>query len=922
MRIVIIIFLLMSAAVQAQVINGGFESNVRADQAPNPAWQFRGNLMPAGWHFNPQYGGIFEIVTDSHAGSYALALEQSKGTAHVFQSPLSVQQGDCLELSAWGRRGDFHLTISEYAGGTFLRTAPDTFPISSRDGWQQGGGYYYVTDPRVTEVRLGVSKESPGRVLVDDVSLRRIRRQSSGAAPVILENDCLRLILSPDGTCRSFYDKSRDEEVSAGAGMPFFAATKSNWVYPATCLVKVGNELHVTFGDRKARAVITCEVHPHWVTLRLKSWKPNALDYVTICDLLLTRLAITGGFIGNYDDRSARGIIALHYAGQTRILEMEKNIRFRCGFPALRGLEQAGCVLYTARRCHLEQTLREIELACHLPSPELDGAWGKQSPLMKRSYFFVTDLSESNVEEVIQWGRRGRFGYILILEDAWSHGGGTFAINEKNFPHGLDGLRSTIARLQAAGFKVGLHLLCAGMRGDDPMVSPVPDRSIFVDRRISLGADIDEKTTFIPTEAPPSGFPVDDGGYLGNGTTLRLNDEVITYRTVKLSPPYGFVDCSRGALRSTPAGHRKGADIAHLLRFFFLYLIDADSPLMERVSGNFARVWNYCNCDGIYLDGADRLQGDQSYYNGRVMMSYLDKLRTGDYICQSSGVSDYTWHAVSRMASADGFSDIKAYLDKRLPGFSWYEANLIPIDIGWYALNEGTRPDDIEYVCSKALGFNASVSIETGLESLNQVPQAAEMIDTLAQWESLRLSMPVTDEIKARLRQPGNEFHLVERGSEFLLVPVKYSPWAATPRLERKPEKLTLSREPSYPARLEIQIECGEALNPDPRCRDAKTISDMHELVNPRVQIGNRTVTLPVRMVAGDRLICRSSGECWLYRRGHVPEKVASIGALPPVAGEISIYVHRASHSLQFRAVMSWPELAIMVPGKSMDARK
>jgi len=268
------------------------------------------------------------------------------------------------------------------------------------------------------------------------------------------------------------------------------------------------------------------------------------------------------------------------------------------------------------------------------------------------------------------------------------------------------------------------------------------------------------------------------------GTVLWIGDELVLYGKPKLDPPHGFANCQRGLWGTKPAAHSAGAPIKHL--YMMVYgpvLMDADSDLLERVSQRIADVMNTCNCDGLYFDGSELLQGDHAYYNARLQTAYLDKIRRKDLIIQGSSYSPYTWHSMCRMASADGFRRIKLFLDKRTPTFQWYFDNLMPLDIGWYAINPNIRPDDMEYVCSRALGYGSAISVQTSTQALDTVPEAHEMIDMIARWESLRRSGRVPGPLRARMRQPGHEFRLVSQGKDDVVVPIEYSEWACSPPL-------------------------------------------------------------------------------------------------------------------------------------------
>lgn len=808
------ILVLVAVAAQAQLVNGDFEAMKAVTAPPATVWTLKTNLLPESWTYNSQYGGPVGLVEDAHSGKYALSFAAKESFAHVIQAMIPVKTGEVLELSGWGKNGNLDLTFYEYtADQKWLRTTPTVARIEAGPQWQAGGGYFTVSDPAVAFVTVVLGTDTDG-VIADDIAMRKVEVKPVAEDDIVLDNQNCRLVLAANGSCRSFYDKTLKEERLSGQPRPFMSAQVEGWNLPLTGLKHEGGNLLATFGENKAQATIECQVKPYWIGLILKSSQPK-LTGIALVDVNLKKLATNGDVLGaNYDDKTAVAVQALQCSGLGQLRSQPQAvINLFCSYGKF-GTDKAGCALITCPRPRLELTLQEMETAYGIPSPRINGAWPKGSPLMRRSYFFVTDLSEANVDEVIRYAKRGHFGYLLVVEDAWSHGGGTFAINEKNFPHGLDGLKATVAKLHAAGLRVGLHVLSAGMRGTDPLVSPVPDNGIYVDVEVPLAADIDEQATFIPTATPPSKLFDLDNSYEGHGTQLRVGDEIISYGGLKLDAPYGFTNCRRGYLGSKVTAHKANDLARHLYMSYGLYLIDANTDLLDRVSANVARVVNYCNTDGFYWDGCERLQGDHNYYNAKIQDAYYSKFTRRDMTLQGSSFSHFSWHWICREASADGFAQIKEYLDKRIPSFEWYFNNLMPLDVGWYAVNSNNRPDSIEYICSKATGFSSSISIETGLANLNSVPQAPEVIDMIARWEDLRLSGRVTEAIAAKLREPGKEYHLNRVANQDLIESAEYSAFVQATDDSGQPAVLQMENKRQAPARVQLELECGSTIRP------------------------------------------------------------------------------------------------------------
>ena len=103
--------------------------------------------------------------------------------------------------------------------------------------------------------------------------------------------------------------------------------------------------------------------------------------------------------------------------------------------------------------------MQEFEIVAGLPSPRLGGEWGKRSPWIKRSYFFLTSFSESQFDEALALARRGNFHTILLGQESWCAATGHFEVNRNNFPGGLENLKQTVQRFKDAGFRVGFHFL-------------------------------------------------------------------------------------------------------------------------------------------------------------------------------------------------------------------------------------------------------------------------------------------------------------------------------------------------------------------------------------------------------------------------------------------------------------------------------
>ena len=487
------------------------------------------------------------------------------------------------------------------------------------------------------------------------------------------------------------------------------------------------------------------------------------------------------------------------------------------------GTEGAGVAVAACPSDELAPVIEEVELAAGLPSPHFDGVWAKRSEDVKRSYLFIQGLSVDNVDEVIGYARRGGFSAILIGQGCWTTSLGHFPINQNSFPKGIEDLRETVSKIHAAGFRCGLHFLAAAVSAHDPYVTPVPDDRLVMDFFGELGGDVTADGAFIPAAAAPSQFPPKEGGYRGNSAILRVGDELIGYGSVSLQEPYGFNDCRRGLYGTKAVAHRAWAQISHVKRSYGYFLHGIDEGLTDEVAGHLARVAKGAGVDMLYFDGSEGLQGGQHWhYNARLHKAYWDAMgRPNDMLLQASSVSHYSFHMLSRQASADGVEDLKGYLDHRLPSFKWYSNNLLPLDLGWYGIwSARTTPDQIEYINQKALGFGCSVSIQTNPTMLRGHSRMDEFIDIIRSYEDLRLAGTVSEPMRARLRVPGQEYMLSTQEGAATFRRVQWTQELAMPT-DGQEGRIALKIDPALgTARLGLEMRAGALVLPGPSYHD------------------------------------------------------------------------------------------------------
>ena len=203
----------------------------------------------------------------------------------------------------------------------------------------------------------------------------------------------------------------------------------------------------------------------------------------------------------------------------------------------------------------VREVLQEIVQAEGLPWSPLGGPFAWDDTENRGSYLFAV-VSEENVDEWIELGRRGGFAEIHLCP--WWHRLGRYEPDPNLYPHGVAGLKQVTDKLHAAGFKVGMHTLTGCIQVDDPWVTPVPDKRLAKDARFTLARAITADDTVIETLERPAGLET-FWSDMSTGNTLQIGDEIVAYTGLAEEPPFGFTGCVRGQWGTRRAAHDQGA---------------------------------------------------------------------------------------------------------------------------------------------------------------------------------------------------------------------------------------------------------------------------------------------------------------------------------------------------------------------------
>ncbi|WAK00439.1 hypothetical protein [Methylobacter sp. YRD-M1] len=804
--------------------NGSFESFRDAKPGADglvTGWKLdAAGQIPSDWQLNPAYPGQLMAGTDDpQAGSRFVRIKASgRGAAHIYQRCQGLRAGKWYRVSLWVRGGAFAVQTYEYFRE---RPTENQMMLQERAGakWQQYSVFYQPAGAGYLDSALVISTASQSGVNIDDVRVEPadLPELPADATDMVFQNETVQMRLSPAGFLTHFISLDSSEDYAAiNARRPMLTVSRAGIQgMPVTRLSQKGDVLTAQFVDPQIKVSLRVIPAKRHLTFEVLSAEPADLDGLTI-DFPLRRLeTVAPAFNATYDKEFGAALFGITENTVNHPVSLGNSVHLlRSEAYRSHGIVGAKFSLVASPIEDFKPAIREAERAAGLPSPELGGNWARDSESVQESYLFATDASEANIDALIDYAKLGGFGTIVFLKNNWLDSHGHYRINTGNFPHGLEGLKAAVAKIHAAGLEAGVHVFGPSISPNDSYITPKPDDRLATVPVPDLAEALDAKATTIKLSAEPRLPPIGPSREEFPGKYLRVGDEIIRYGTAEPGPPFRYIHCVRGALGTKAEAHPVGSTVRGLLTMWGYFLVDPDSTLVDELTRNFADVFNSADFDMVYFDASDGIIDDYIdswYYLNRMHLAYYHKFRKDVLYQTSNGVgTDLWWHIVPRSASADGHGDIKGYLDERWPGILRMDANFTRPDIGWYYWFKDIRPDQLEYVAAKALAVDGSISLETSRAALESQTQSRQMMDTLRKWEQYRRTQPVSQEIKAKLREPQKDFKLFsDADGDWQLYRASYEPVRYVDVLDGKQNTWMIRNDTASERQLGVEIIAG-----------------------------------------------------------------------------------------------------------------
>jgi len=513
--------------------------------------------------------------------------------------------------------------------------------------------------------------------------------------------------------------------------------------------------------------------------------------------------------------------------------------------------------------------LEQIEIAENLPHPTVNGVWFKKSNLYGKSYM-ISSYGEKDIDEMIGYTKRA--GLVSLYHEGPFKSWGNFVLNPDQFPNGKDGLKNCVDKAHAAGLFLGIHTLTNFINTNDPYVSPVPDNRLSFTGTSTLNRNIDADQNTIEVISPE--YFNDEKG--NNMHTVNIGSELIRYKSVSNTAPYLLLDCQRGAFGTVKSEHQAGEQVGKL--FDHSYKVFFPNLEMQReVAKNITNLMNETGVDHLDLDGHEgALASGQGDYALELFAKDVYDQVKHDFIIGTSLSKTFYWHIGSYYNWGEpwygGFKE--SMQQYRIDNQGLFDRNYMPHMLGWYLLADNTTLPEMEWMLSRAAGYNAGFAMVARPVALRKNPLSNQLLDAIREWESARNGNAFSKAQQENLKNPKNEFHLEKRDEgKWTLHQYAMSPVFTREKFERQPGEPTHTtwnlqynwKEQPLQFRMQITGEKGS-------------------VKNIKMQIDNyKELLFPIELAAGESLVSDGTETIRLYDKNGKPKGSFKLQTMPPV---------------------------------------
>jgi hypothetical protein len=622
------------------------------------------------------------------------------------------------------------------------------------------------------------------------------------APELVFENKEMRLVINRGGWAQSLVHKSTGQEcLASGVREPMFTVTQYRpydnelqlafpakiTSFPAERVRREGDNLIVTFALVGYEGIISTKLTDAYMAFRLErlEYKEHTqlrpklktpIDETLFLQLPVRNRENLGEWLNvSWDDEVAVNVLGTDQYAQIDAQARPNYHLFRAGTVREVQLEGVGAALIVAKTCNLLNHVASVEEDFGLPN----GVESRRQKEYKHSYYEVLDMAPENADRHIHFARMGGFRAMEIYYRAFATCG---HFNWRpSYPNEMQDLKGITAKIGAAGMIPGLHIHYSKVDKEDSYVRPLPDPRLHLSQIFTLAEQIGTDSTTITVEENPRYCTLDEGRRF-----LRIASELIEYESFTAAPPYQFRQCKRAAL-GTQAGSYKAGEKIGLLDVddqTSVVLITQNTDIQQEIAGRLGAIYRDAGFRFIYYDGAEDVPPPYWFTVSRAQWIVYKQLDPAPLWGEGACKSHFSWHILTRGNAFDVFEPevmkaaIRAYPASEIVRVA---KDFTSINFGWigyWAPSEqtiGTQPDMLEYVTSRAAGWDCPVALIGDLSALEAHPRTPDNLEVLRKWEDVRATNWLTAEQKKALRNLNQEHTLlVNEQGNFELQPCQH----------------------------------------------------------------------------------------------------------------------------------------------------
>lgn len=433
-----------------------------------------------------------------------------------------------------------------------------------------------------------------------------------------------------------------------------------------------------------------------------------------------------------------------------------------------------GAALIVAPPDKLLDCIESVEDDYDLPH----GVKSRRSDEIDASIFWTANLNPSNVDEHIEYAKKGGFKRMLIYYSVFFKETGSYTrtgdydIREDYYPNGLEDIKALLKKIKDAGIVPGIHFLHSHIGVNSRYVTPVADHRLNLTRYFTLAKPLGTEDDVIYVEQNPEGVPL-----ISKFQVLKFGGELIHYDSYTTERPYCFKNCKRGYYETNIVPHDIGTigGVLDLSEFGdgSVY-IDETTSLQDEVAEKIARVYN-AGLEFIYFDGSEGTNAPFEINVPYAQYRVYKKFDKEPLFCEGAAKAHFGWHMLSGGNAFDVFpADV---FKEKLAEFPLSAApkmanNFTRLNFGWWEFDEVVQPDMYEYGASKAAAYDGAVTVQVRLHHTVNCPRKDDALEVLYRWEDIKGKKWLTQEQKEALKDPNQEhILLVNESGEYELVP-------------------------------------------------------------------------------------------------------------------------------------------------------